>query len=44
MELWAMWALGVGVAALPVLLMWLFNGADRADSHGRRLSRRWRTS
>jgi hypothetical protein len=44
MEPWVMWTLGAGLAVLPVLLMWLFNGTDRADSRGRRTNRRWHTS
>jgi hypothetical protein len=44
MDLWVMWTLGAGLALLPLVLMWLFNGSDRADSRGRRTSRRWRTS
>ncbi len=36
-----MWALGVLFAALPLVLMVLFNGTDEADSRGRRISRKW---
>ena len=30
------------VVALPVVLMFVFNRTDEADSRGRRISRRWR--
>ena len=30
------------VVLLPVVLMFVFNGTDQADSAGRRISRRWR--
>ena len=39
MTVWAMVA--VVVVALPFVLMFAFNGADRADSRGRRINRRW---
>jgi hypothetical protein len=41
MEVAVMVAVGVGVFLLPFVLAWLFNGEDRSDSRGRRLSRRW---
>lgn len=44
MEPWLMWLVGVGVAALPFLLMAAFHGTDTADSRGRRTDRRWRAS
>ncbi len=39
------WMIGltVLVAALPFVLMVVFNGTDEADGRGRRLSRRWHT-
>ncbi|MBA2575391.1 MAG: hypothetical protein H0V05_01925 [Euzebyaceae bacterium] len=43
METWSMWVLGVFFVALPFVLMAVFNGADEADSRGRRISRRWRS-
>ena len=30
------------VIALPIVLMFAFNGTNQADSRGRRISRRWR--
>jgi len=41
MTVWAMVAVAVVVVALPFVLMFAFNGADRADSRGRRINRRW---
>ncbi len=41
MSLWAMVVVAVVVVALPFVLMFAFNGEDRADSRGRRISRRW---
>ena len=32
----------VTVLLLPVVLMFMFNGRNEADSRGRRISRRWR--
>jgi hypothetical protein len=37
-----MWVVGLGVAALPFVLMVAFHGADAADSRGRRTDRTWR--
>lgn len=34
--------IAVVVVALPFVLMFAFNGANEADSRGRRISRRWR--
>ena len=31
------------IVALPILLMFAFNGRNEADSRGRRISRTWRT-
>lgn len=36
-----MWVLTAAVFLLPFVLMVAFNGENRADSRGRRLSRRW---
>lgn len=44
MEPWVMWVVGLGVAALPIVLMVAFNGPDTADSRGRRTNRRWRAA
>jgi hypothetical protein len=38
-----MWVLAVALFVLPLVLMVAFNGDDRADSRGRRISRRWHT-
>jgi hypothetical protein len=43
MDVWVMVVVGIAVFALPFGLAVLFNGGDRADSRGRRLSRRWRS-
>lgn len=43
MDTWVMWVVGLAVAALPLVLMAAFNGANVADSRGRRLNRAWRT-
>lgn len=39
---WVMVVVAVVVVALPFLLARIFNGQDRSDSRGRRISRRWR--
>ena len=31
------------IIVLPVVLMFLFNGTNEADSRGQRISRRWRS-
>jgi hypothetical protein len=36
-----MWMIAFVLFALPFLLMYAFNDGDRADSRGRRISRRW---
>ncbi len=38
----AMAVIAAAVVLLPVVLMFVFNGTNEADSRGRRLSRRWR--
>lgn len=42
MTVWVMWLVAVVVLLLPFALMLIFNGADVADSRGRRISWRWR--
>lgn len=42
MEVAAAIAVTVLVLLAPFVLMWLFNGPDRADSAGRRISTQWR--
>jgi hypothetical protein len=42
MEPWLMWTLALAFILLPLVLMVVFNGADEADSRGRRVNRRWR--
>ncbi|CAN5305493.1 hypothetical protein BH20ACT9_BH20ACT9_22370 [soil metagenome] len=42
MQPWVMWAVAGGCAALPFVLMRVFNGRDRADGRGRRIDRGWR--
>jgi hypothetical protein len=44
MNSWTLWLVGLGVAVLPLVLMVAFNGADRADSRGRRTNRTWRVT
>ena len=41
MPVWVMVVVAVVVFALPFVLMYAFNGDDRTDSRGRRISRRW---
>jgi len=41
MDAGVMVGVGVAVFALPFVLAWAFNGDDRTDSRGRRISRRW---
>lgn len=41
MPVWVMVVVVVVVVALPFVLMFAFNGGDRSDSRGRRISRRW---
>lgn len=36
--------LGAAIVGLPFVLMFAFNGRNRADSRGRRVDRRWRTN
>ncbi|MGH8907953.1 MAG: hypothetical protein ACRD0K_15915 [Egibacteraceae bacterium] len=43
MASWLMWAIGIAVAVLPIILMAAFNAGDQADSRGRRINRRWHT-
>lgn len=38
---WLMWVVGIALFLLPILLAIAFNGENRADSRGRRLSARW---
>lgn len=40
--IWVMVVVAIVVAGLPFVLAWGFNGEDRSDSRGRRISRRWR--
>jgi ABC-type tungstate transport system substrate-binding protein len=35
--------LGTALVALPFVLMFAFNGLNRADSRGKRVNRQWRT-
>lgn len=42
MEVVAAIAVTALVLLAPFVLMWVFNGPDRADSAGRRISTRWR--
>lgn len=44
MSIWTMVIIAAVVVLLPVVLMFAFNGTDEADSRGRRISRRWRSS
>jgi hypothetical protein len=41
MPTWVMWLLAVVLLVLPFVLAVAFNSDDRADSRGRRISRRW---
>lgn len=41
MPVWIMWVLAAVLVVLPFALAYAFNGDDRADSRGRRISRRW---
>lgn len=41
MPVWVMVVVAVVVVALPFVLMYAFNGDDRSDSRGRRISSRW---
>jgi cytochrome c-type biogenesis protein CcmH/NrfF len=38
---WLAWTIPIVVVLLPFALMFGFNRGDRADSRGRRISRRW---
>lgn len=42
MSVTTMIVLTVIIVALPLVLMFWFNGRNEADSSGRRISRRWR--
>lgn len=37
-----MWVLGIAIVLLPFILSYALNGTNQSDSHGRRVSRRWR--
>lgn len=41
MTVWLMVLVAAVVLLLPLVLMWIFQGSDVADSRGRRISRRW---
>ena len=42
MEPWVMWTLSLVLAALPLVLIAVFHGAETTDSRGRRRDPRWR--